>query len=377
MGGLTCLAVICAFVNAADAEVVTWGSQPVKANETLLLSVIGMTNATVVQVRQGEGSWQQLETFGVNGFGCAVTVPPSFTDGEFEVRAGTSGDPFLVNAASPYFIFGDQGDFSTPGGWVRVIGATISLAPQVSPAKIMLENADSGTFQIKARKISDGSDGKAGTVGTRWHSFFDIAADIDTGVYKISVASSLNGSFVPLCTFISSELPCLDTLNVSKSTAWKKDVFDVMKYGAVQPGPGRNHTGAYLAALDAATKNGGGIIYFPRGQYFLDTPIVVPTGTVVAGAAAALTAIYFAEAGVSNAPDAYITSAAAENTVSWGVRDLTVYVTAFAHNIIRFQPDSKDCFMRRVRVRFNSYFCLEAAKGSGSRGRNTGEHRPT
>ena len=87
---------------------------------------------------------------------------------------------------------------------------------------------------------------------------------------------------------------------------------------------------------------------------------------MVKGEGARLVSIYFHEANQTTAPPAYVTSTTAGR---WGVQDVTLYVTAFAHSIVRFLPQTENAFMRRVTVRFNSYLCLEPQKGSSSRGR--------
>ena len=38
---------------------------------------------------------------------------------------------------------------------------------------------------------------------------------------------------------------------------------------------------------------------------------------------------------------------------------------------MRFRPDTDGGFLRRCRIRFNSYFCLESVQGQGARGRDT------
>ena len=40
--------------------------------------------------------------------------------------------------------------------------------------------------------------------------------------------------------------------------------------------------------MAAAAKNGGGVVYFPRGQYFVKGPLVVAPGTILRGAGRAL-----------------------------------------------------------------------------------------
>ena len=91
-------------------------------------------------------------------------------------------------------------------------------------------------------------------------------------------------------------------------------------------------------------------------------------GTVLRGAGRGLVSIYFAEDDATSAPPAYVTSSAPG---AWGLEDLTIYVTAFANDIVRFSPGTSGAFMRRCTVRFNSYFCLEAKRGASSRGRST------
>jgi hypothetical protein len=81
-----------------------------------------------------------------------------------------------------------------------------------------------------------------------------------------------------------------------------------------------------------------------------------------------LVSIYFSEDTAATAPDAYVTSTAPG---PWALSDVTLYVTAFAHNVVRAQPGTDGFWMQRVRVRFNSYFALEPVTGKGSRGRNT------
>ena len=46
---------------------------------------------------------------------------------------------------------------------------------------------------------------------------------------------------------------------------------------------GRNATIAVHIAIAAAAANGGGVVYFPAGQYFVQGPIVVAPGTVLRG----------------------------------------------------------------------------------------------
>ncbi len=66
---------------------------------------------------------------------------------------------------------------------------------------------------------------------------------------------------------------------------WK--VFDVVKFGAV-PNDAKSDRKAILKAIDAAERNGSGVVYFPKGRYLINQeddphnePIVIKGGRIV------------------------------------------------------------------------------------------------
>ena len=67
-------------------------------------------------------------------------------------------------------------------------------------------------------------------------------------------------------------------------------------------------------------------MFLPRGQYYVDGPIVLADGVVLKGEAEQLVSIYFKEDNPDTSPrPGYIyANASAE---AWGVTDLTVYIT--------------------------------------------------
>ncbi len=58
-------------------------------------------------------------------------------------------------------------------------------------------------------------------------------------------------------------------------STWSQTVFDVTDYGAVSDIE-VNSTPAFVAALDAAAQNGGGIVYVPAGTYAVIHTLVIP-----------------------------------------------------------------------------------------------------
>ena len=196
------------------------------------------------------------------------------------------------------FVFGNEGDYSTPGGTIRVIGDGIALPSTDSTPSFelgdyeyldtptsnkysssshvqspvpqlyltLVDSSSSATPPISSSPISAASTvvQLPGTNLTRSHAAFALPSDLPLGIYELAVSSSPSGTIVPLCTFLTPEVSCLSTINITAppSASWPKQQKFVVE--AEQPGYGRNATTAIQKALDAAKKNGGGIIYFPR-----------------------------------------------------------------------------------------------------------------
>lgn len=358
---------------------ITWASQPVAGNQTVLLMGEGLDSG-MIMMRQGGDRWMQASR-PVNAstrYGTAAVVPTSFALAPFEVRIGTNASPIWINAPDPWFIFGDKGDTATPGGWARIVGNSVGLA---GARNTVLKLSSHSGPPLKIMASSRSGNGQT----TRWHAYFDLPPNMLPGTYNASISSSPSGMdsllFVPLCTFISTDTICLSTLTVQSQAPPKGKVFNVVKhFGSPQPGVGRNATLAVQAAIAAAAQAGpGSVVYFPRGTYFVYGPLLVPQGVTLKGASAKLSSIYFQEQNYTDtpgcrscttaAPDAYITGAS--NVTSWAAEDLTLYVTAFYRNVIRVAPNSDGVSLRRLVVRANSYFCLEVREGTGSRGRST------
>ena len=304
------------------------------------------------------------------------------------------------------FAFGNQGDYSTPGGTIRIIGDGISLPSTDSTPSFLLGDHEYLTTpkwnkqypnknippipQLYLQRIQDSSSADttaqtdnpvinpairlSGENMTRSHAAFQLPNDLPYGIYTVSISNSESGTIVPLCTFQTPSIPCVSTMNITAppftATTFPNKSKQMFIVNAEQPGYGRNATTAIQKALSAAKENGGGIIYFPRGQYFHHGPILMCEGCILQGERTDLVSIYFFEQNQTTAPNAYITQEN-ENTTSFGLEDLSIYVTSFANNIIRFQPSSKNCYMRKIRLRYNSYFALEPITGKSSRGRNT------
>ena len=342
------------------------------------------------------------------------TIPSNFPLDAWSVTIsnvdGETSMPYLLNAARPWWVQGDIGDAATPGGWVRVFGLgvasvdpdSIELAKQLRVAARAVAAAPSGgangldsVFGVMSERVASlrtslratpppnctlrltllGGTGSGGgsyditaTPGnaSTWSAYFPVPTTLPPGEYAISVSNGrggggVDGGFIALDSFVSPSAPHTATLTVASPRAWPgTQVFPVTTRSLPCHPPCATSDAALTAALDAAAAAGGGTVFFPRGQYFLTQPVRVPPSTVLAGALTEHVAIYFSEyASAAGAPAALFSLTVPQNgsaTGSWGVRDVTVFVSGF-HNVIFDANNVTDGFyLRRVRLRANAFF---------------------
>lgn len=89
-------------------------------------------------------------------------------------------------------------------------------------------------------------------------------------------------------TLEAGELALGDVRGKEPASAAKAEIFDVRDYGAIADGTleangGTDNTKAFQHALNAAGKNGGGVVFVPGGTYYLKDYLVVPSGVVLRG----------------------------------------------------------------------------------------------
>jgi len=349
---------------------ITWVSEPVLPGQYALVQVSNSKPTDSWFIRAASHSeWSKLNTFSGRTYaGVSVFIPKTIPKGEFFLKIN-DGPEFSVNGPKPWWLFGDGGDFSTPNGYIRVFGVNIHSPTGIRP---MLK-----LVQIEAKAIVlKASSWKA----NENHAQFELPAESELpfGVYEVFISNDGGMSWVQPCTFLSimEDLisSCYSSWRILQPKKWKDKLFNVLDYGLDLPIPGRDATDAVFAAVEAANSNGGGIVYFPRGQYFLytlqnKTSIKLASGVRLQGAGKTFTAIYFKEQQRDQAPTALITSTTDKAT--WGIEGLTIYVTAYFNFIIYLTTGTDGFFMRDVRIRANSWFCLsENVKPDNIRGRS-------
>jgi hypothetical protein len=334
---------------AAAPPVITWVSDPVGPNETVVAMGDGFGQACTAEIGRlpdrppAEPSksgppeipqWTTIQPLQSDNQCVKFVIPPDFQPGvyAFRVRSGDGvSNAKYINAPDPWWLQGDQGETASPGGWMRIFGRC--LAPKANrQVQVALVAADGKPLCLKA--------GAADDYAVR----LSLPQDLAAGAYTVWVHNGLGGNG----TWREA-----GRLTVQAPRNWKTDVFNVKDFGP-------NEGTALLAALKKAEANGGGVVYLPRGRYPVAGRLVIPPNTVLRGEAMGLVTLYWPD--FDTAPRQLITGG------NFGIESLSIYCQNH-YDIIQDSPTSDGVFLRRVRIRANCFFMIEHI-GTAFRGRH-------
>lgn len=325
-----------AALQAAPPPVITWASDPVRPDETILLQGDAFGGACLVELGRFPDflsasprtdalapvkEWVPLQPLQAGGTALKCVVPKSWAQGVWACRVrrddGVS-EPVVLNAPEPWWWIGDSGEFASPGGWLRVFGKSLNLGGE---SRAVLRDNKGGTLSLKPKE--------ADAYALR----FDLPADLTDGDHELFLHNGLGGD---------SAWRSVGMVLIRRRVEWKSDVFNVKDFG---PEPQK----ALLAALDKAKANGGGIVHLPRGRYAMKEALQIPPNTVLRGEAMELTSLYWPN--FTEPPKELISGA------DYGIESVTLYCQ-YHKDIIADTPESRRFFARRVRIRANCFFNL-------------------
>lgn len=192
------------------------------------------------------------------------------------------GEPVIVNRAKIEWL---SKTTAQPGETVRALGrnlVNLDLYPSTdregNPAgydtyvpkattSVLLQNA-AGKF-LRCEVLSTSA----------YDAHFQLPHNLPEGPYRVFAHNGLGGRYgwsEPL------------DLEVKVEKAWPNRIFKVTDYGATGMPIGfkegwHDDTEGIQKALDAARVQGGGIVYFPPGNYYVTATLVVPPYTVLRG----------------------------------------------------------------------------------------------
>ncbi len=260
------------------APVVIWASDPVRPGETVVVRGDAFGRKAKVEVSiSGQGEWKQADVLQQTERTLKFVLPTTMPAGVVSFRIGvdrTFSEVRKLNAPQVWWIQGDQVESATPGGWIRLFGLNLGLK---KGAKVILRN-DGISVPLRLIAVDD----------------FNFQAEVPTGVspgrYKVE--------------FQNGESADVGQIELVNTLGQKTKDYRVTDFGAVpgQPDAIQYYTGMKAAdqvdstasiqkALNAAGKDGGGIVYFPRGIYVLSKGLEVPTGVILRGAGRGQTAL--------------------------------------------------------------------------------------
>ncbi len=211
-------------------------------------------------------------------------IPEEFENGIYAVKLISkyyTGDVILyINAPDAAFATGDEGEVSTRGGIVRVIGTGVA-------------GLNKAKEDMKIALVSDAN-----------KYFLDVTRIFEDDVYSIEAIVPDNVQFGEYEVFVYNGYgdstcwsnPHKITVGASPRDSWSNMVFDVTAYGAKGNVENFDDTAAIMSAINAAYENGGGIVYFPKGMYRISATISVPERVRLKGAGRGVAALLFVSA---------------------------------------------------------------------------------
>jgi hypothetical protein len=341
-----------AVVSAAE-PVVFWASDPVLANEVVLVQGGGWAEQSKVELSRlsdgepgtpGQGGTAELQKADLvtplqaSGHSLKFLLPASWKPGiySFRVVAGQAKSaPMTFNAPDPWWQQGDWGKEASPGGWLRVFGKCLSFE---NKALVALRSGDK-TLTLKPKQQEC------------WSVGLELPKDLTAADYLVFVHNGYGG---PAGWREAGKLRI-----APHAPVWKADLFEVTKFGAV-PNDGMDDTHAVQKALDAAGANGGGIVCLPRGRFQMNDPIRIPRCVLIRGAGMALSQVYWRD--TAEPVEALICA-----TNSFGIEDLTIMAANHRYVILADggdKPDAGNVTLRRLHVHANRFEQLQAEQAA-------------
>jgi hypothetical protein len=213
-----------------------------------------------------------------------------FPDDKFSVYAivakGKDGlsKPVIVNAAKTEWL---SKETASPGDTLRVFGRNLVNLDLYAQPKGFEQSPGYGAYLKKTStrislKAPDGAFQSCTILkASAYDVYFVIPASLPDGKYGVYAHNGLGG--------INGWSETVE-LTVQKKKEWPAKIFNVKDFGAVgevtdsnKDGGWNNDNIAIQKALDAAGNNGGGIVYFPAGSYFVAKTLSIPKYTVLRG----------------------------------------------------------------------------------------------
>lgn len=232
-------------------------------------TVVRAGNIVCVRGEYFELNWTASITDGVNAEPVELQqlnrqsfkfqIPKNFQDGVYTLQlCGEECLTLTLNAPKVRWMQGNQGETGTADGWIRMQGECLRVT---NDAKLYAEftSCDGAVTRMEPQRVYDdysvGFSLEGMAEGEYRVAYYNGFASCDCGAF--TVASSVESS-------------------------WGKEVYNVQEYG-VPKDVVTDCTEALISLLERVKREGGGIVYFPRGRYRLTGGFHIPQGVILRG----------------------------------------------------------------------------------------------
>ncbi len=327
--------------NAFAQPTVFWFNDPVGPDETVLVTGSDLDEVTAVTIGRvpDQGASAEAvaaETVAIlqpNPQSLKFVIPKELAPGiyRFTLSHAKGAVSAEINLPNVYWMQGSLGEAVAPGEWLRIFGRDI--VRRKDRARLML--VPEGAGAPVAAMLSDGG---------IWRATFRVPNDATPGTYRARLFNGDGGE---------TEWVDVGRIQVRPARPGSQLSFDVREFGAVGDGK-TDSTKSVVAAMDTASRRGGGTVYFPRGRYLISQSLTIPPGVSIKGERTDLVNLVWPD--FNDPPDVLI-----NGTSRFSVEDITIYASNHGHilsggfNGKAQAPGASDIAIRRVRIRASAF----------------------
>jgi hypothetical protein len=331
--------------NAGAQPKIFWFNDPVGPDETVLVTGADLETVTAVTIGRISDSGsatvpiaeQAIAPLQANPLSLKFVIPKEFTSGiyRFTLSSPEGSVSARANLPTVYWTQSNLGVAASSGGWIQLLGRNIVRRGDHAQLLLLREGADAPLLATLVE-------------GSLWRGIFRVPEQIPPATYHLRLSNGEGGN---------EESVDAGSIVVRPPDAEPQQVFDVRAYGAVGNGI-TNSTRAIAAAMDAASRNGGGTVYLPHGRYLVSETIAIPPHVRLKGERTDLVNLVWPD--LSDPPDALIKGAS-----DFSIEDLTIYASNHRHILSGGfmegdpqAPRASNIAIRRVRIRASAFLGL-------------------